>query len=223
MKKPPPHILKRRPGESARDGVLRILKLQGEVSAADLAKAMKITYTAVRRHLSSLQHDGLIQSHSYQHGPGRPIYRYSLTESASASFPSGYEKLAECLLDTIFAESGHTGVMDLLRLNNDHLIKMLSPRFGNKTLAERVDEMARYFTENGYMSTYRALPDGNFFLYHQNCAIYKLAVRYRQFCILEPRLIECLLGVKVSRQQYILKNQPICGYLVDSKRPLLAG
>lgn len=128
--------------------------------------------------------------------------------------------MAANLLDTVFDESGHTGIMDVLRLNNNRLFAMLLPRFINKNLAERVEEIARYYAENGYMTEWTALPDGNFFLYHQNCAIYKLALRYRQLCILEPRLIESLLGVKVSRQQYILKNAPICGYLVDSKRPL---
>jgi len=124
------------------------------------------------------------------------------------------------LLDTVFAQSGHVGVMNLLRLNNDRLITLLMPRFVNKNLAQRVEEMALYYAEHGYMSEWKELSDGNFFLYHQNCALYNLAVRYRQLCILEPRLIEYLLGVKITRQQYILKNQPICGYLIDSKRPL---
>jgi predicted ArsR family transcriptional regulator len=220
VKKIPSRIVKRRPGESARQGVLRVLKLRGEATAAELSKAMNVTYTAVRRHLSSLQQEGLITFRTHQHGAGRPIYKYRLTEAASAHFPSGYENLAAYLLDTIFDESGHTGIMDFLRLNNDRLITMLLPRFIDKILAQRVEEIARYFAENGYMTNWTALPDGNFFLYHQNCAIYKVAVRYRQLCVLEPRLIESLLGVKVSRQQYILKNEPICGYLVDSKRDI---
>ncbi|HEY9773127.1 MAG TPA: ArsR family transcriptional regulator [Planktothrix sp.] len=220
MKKISSRILKRRRGESARQGVMRVLKLRGEATAAELSKAMNITYTAVRRHLSSLQNEGLITSHTHQQGAGRPIYKYRLTEAAAAHFPSGYEAMAANLLDTVFDESGHTGIMDVLRLNNNRLFAMLLPRFINKNLAERVEEIARYYAENGYMTEWTALPDGNFFLYHQNCAIYKLALRYRQLCILEPRLIESLLGVKVSRQQYILKNAPICGYLVDSKRPL---
>ena len=220
VKKLPTRITKRLPGESARQGVLRVVKLRGEATAAELSKAMKITYTAVRRHLSSLQHEGLITSRSHQHGAGRPVYKYRLTEKASASFPAGYDGLAENLLDTVFEQSGHPGIMDLLRLNNNRLIANLSPRFIDKNLRERVEEVARYFADNGYMSNWTALPDGNFFLYHQNCAIYKLAVRYRQLCILEPRLIESLLGVKVTRQQYILKNEPMCGYFVDSKRPL---
>jgi len=220
MKKLPTRIVKRHPGDSARQAVLHILKLRGEMTAAQLCKAMKITYTAVRRHLSVLRQEGLINSRNHQRGIGRPVYKYSPTVTASAHFPSGYENLAEHLLDTIFDKSGHVGVMNFLRLSNERLISVLMQRFADKSLAQRVELIAQYFADNGYMTSWTALPDGNFFLYHRNCAIYKLAVRYRQLCILEPRLIECLLGVKVFRQQYILKNQPICGYLVDSKRPV---
>lgn len=181
---------------------------------------MNVTSTAVRRNISVLQQQELIVSRADNHDAGRPTYKYRLTESAVTQFPSGYEKLAASLLDAVFENGGHVAVMDILKLNNDLLIEKLLPRFKSKNLAGRVEELAHYFAENGYMSDWMKLPDGNFFLYHQNCAVYKLAVLYRQLCILEPRLMESLLGVKVSRQQYILKNQPICGYLVDRQRPL---
>jgi predicted ArsR family transcriptional regulator len=220
MKKLPIRSIRHQTSEPTREAVLRVLKLRGEMTAAELCKVLKITHTAVRRHLSLLQSKGLVVSRSYQHGAGRPAYKYRPAATSSAHFPLGYEDLASNLLDTIFEKHGHTGVMDFLRLNNERLVSALAPRFSEKSLRQRVEEMAHYFAEHGYMTDWTELPDGNFFLYHQNCAIYKLAERFRQLCILEPRLMESLLGVKVSRQQYILKNQPICGYLVDAKRPV---
>ncbi|MBX9696225.1 MAG: ArsR family transcriptional regulator [Cyanobacteria bacterium] len=219
MKKVPARYVKRKPGETAREAVLRVLKIRGELSARELAKSMNITYTALQRHLSQLQHEGLISSKQIHHGvAGRPVNLYRLTPEATDKFPGGYEQMAGNLLDTLFEEGGHVRVMDFLRDNNSRLLSQLKPRFDGKNLAERVKELAAYFTENGYMTSFAKLKDGDFFLYHQNCAIYKLAVRYRQLCILEPRLMEELLGVKVFRQQYILKDHPVCGYLVDSKR-----
>ena len=220
LKKLPVRVIRRQPGDSTRQALLRLLKVRGEMTAVELCKALKITHTALRRHLSLLQSKGFVVSRSYQHGAGRPAYKYRPAATSSAHFPFGYEDLAGNMLDTVFEKHGHPGVMDLLRLNNEHLVNALALRFRGKSLDKRVQEIAKYFAENGYMTEWSALPDGNFFLYHQNCAIYKLANRFRQLCILEPRLIESLLGVKVSRQQYILKNQPICGYLVNAKRPL---
>ena len=219
MKKIPARYVKRRPGETARQAVLRVLKVRGELSVSDMAKQMNITSTALRRHLSMLQQEGLVSTRPVHYGDaGRPTYLYRLTAEATDKFPSGYEGMAANLLDTLFEEGGHVRVMDFLRDNNCRLVSQLRPRFEGKKLADRVAELAAYFQANGYMTDFAKLKDGNFFLYHQNCAIYKLAFRYRQLCILEPRLMEELLGVKVLRQQYILKDQPVCGYFIDSKR-----
>ncbi|MBX9723426.1 MAG: ArsR family transcriptional regulator [Candidatus Obscuribacterales bacterium] len=223
MKKLPISITKRKLDESAREGLLRNLKLRGEMTVEELCSALKITHTAVRRHLLSLKQQELIVSRIHQSGTGRPSHKYKLTEKAALVFPSGYERLAGDLLDSIYENSGHKGVMDFLRANNDRIINELRPSFQNKDLKKRVEDVCKYFVDGGYMTDWKPLPDGNFFIFHQNCAILNMAMKYRQFCILEPRLIEALLGVKISRQQYILKNQPICGYLVDSKQLIPAG
>ncbi len=222
MKKLPLRIARPKPGEPPREALVRILKLRGEMTVVELCKVLKLTHTAVRRHLSTLQQAEIVCSRIQQVGKGRPVYKYRLTESAATSNPSGYEDLAEELLDTVFDAGGHKGVMDFLRANNDRMIALLMPGFVDKDLQQKVGVLAKHFADRGYMTDWIALPDGNFFLFHQNCAIYRMAGRYRQLCILEPRLIECLLGVKIARQQYILKGQPICGYLIDSRR-LLTG
>lgn len=218
MKRLPPHTYKRKSGEAARDELIRILKLRGKLTVAELCKSLKITHNAVRRYLAEYQQAGLINSELEQRSIGRPVYVYKLSEQASAAFPTGYEDLVEQLIDTVYENGGHKSVMDFLKANNDRIISSLYPAFVKRSLEERVAALSTYFVERGYMTDWTKLPDGNFFLYHQNCAVYKLAVRYRQLCILEPRLIECLLGVKISRQQYILKGQPICGYLIDTGR-----
>lgn len=110
--------------------------------------------------------------------------------------------------------------MDFLKANNDRTIAQLQPQFADKPLKEKVQALATYFTDNGYMSDWMILPNGNYFLYNQHCAVYNLAVQYRQFCILEPRLIETLLGHKIFREQYLLKDQPVCGYVIDVQRAL---
>ncbi len=223
MKRLPSRIARRKPQEKPREALIRILKLRGEMTVAELCRALKLTHTAVRRQVSALLTDGVISSHVGEHGKGRPAHKYRLSEKAGAYFPTGYDFLAEELLDTIFETGGHKGIMDFLRTNNNRVIAALMPGFSGLGLKERIAGVARYFADRGYMTDWIELADGNYFLFHQNCAIYKMANRYRQLCILEPRLIECLLGVKISRQQYILKGQPTCGYLIDSRRPLVPG
>lgn len=220
MKKLPSRVSKRKSNETTRAATVRVLKLRGQCSVADLCKALNLTQTAVRRALSALQQGGLVEHQCDQQRRGRPVHSYKLTANSAECFPNGYAKLAQNLLDSVFQRGGHAAVMELLKTNNDRTIAALQPQFASKTLKARTEALASYFTDNGYMSDWLTLADGNLYLYNQHCAVYNLAVHYRQFCILEPRLIETLTGYKIFRQQYILKDQPVCGYVIDARRPL---
>jgi predicted ArsR family transcriptional regulator len=201
--------------EKTQEALLLHLKKTGEMTVSELCDVLGITAMAVRRHLGSLQKDGLVESKIVKQSRGRPNYHYSLTDMAKKSlFPSGFQNLASDFLDIIKAERGHKGVMDFLSKRNDRVAERFMSRMVNKTLSERVAEVASIFTEDGYMTEWEALADGTFLMYQRNCALHDLANQYRQICVLEPRLIEQLLGAKVTRQQYMLKNDPVCGYLI---------
>lgn len=193
---------------------MRMLKLRKEMTVAELCRSLKLTHTAVRRHIARLEKQGLLSMRIEHQAIGRPLHKYCLTPEAAAYFPSGYEQMLETVLDTVFASGGHKAVMDLLRANSERIFLQHKTQFENRPLPERVVLLCDYFCANGYMTSFKPLNNGQFFVYHQNCAIYTIAVKYRQCCILEPRLMEGLLGTKVTRQQYILKGKPICGYLI---------
>jgi len=200
--------------EKTQEVLLLHLKRNGEMTVAELCGLLGITEMAVRRHLASLQAEGLVESKTVKQTRGRPTYRYRLSEKASALFPSGFQALAGDLLDMVREERGHKGVMEFLAHRNDRIAERLKARMADKDLSGRVAEVAKIFTEDGYMTEWEKLPDGNFLIYQRNCALHDLANQYRQVCVLEPKLIEVLLGAKVTRQQYMLKNDPVCGYLV---------
>jgi len=202
--------------EKTQEVLLLQLKKNVEMTVSELCAALGITEMAVRRHLSSLQAEGLIESKSVKQTRGRPMYRYRLAEKASSLFPSGFQALASDFLDLVKEERGHKGVMEFLSQRNDRMAERLKVRMADKSLPDRVAEVAKIFTEDGYMTEWEKLPDGNYLIYQRNCALHDLANQYRQICVLEPKLIETLLGAKVTRQQYMLKNDPVCGYIVQS-------
>jgi predicted ArsR family transcriptional regulator len=197
-----------------RQAILLHLKGQGELSIAQLCRVLKITPMAVHRHMAALKAEGLVSSRAQKQLRGRPLMLYRLTENARNVFPSNFENVAIEVLDAVRERDGHAGVMDILKRRNQKLVEKLRPRMLNKDLRARVEEVSRIFSENGYMTKWEALPDGGYFIYQRNCAVHNLANQYRQLCIMEPKLIEDLLEVKVSRTQYMLKDDPVCGYLV---------
>jgi len=202
---------------STQDSIVLFIKKNKEVTVVELCKYLKITSMAVRRHLNVLQGEGLIDAELVRsHGRGRPFYKYRLTNKAENLFPSGFQNLAMDLLDAVYEQSGHQGVLDLLTIRNKKRLTTLLPRIESKTLVERVKEVSKIFSEDGYMTEWEQLADGNYFIFQRHCAVHDVAQKYRQVCALEPQLMESLLGVKVTREKYMLKNDPVCGYLVHS-------
>lgn len=202
---------------NTQDSIVLFIKKNKEVTVAELCDYLKITSMAVRRHLNVLQGDALIDAELVRHGRGRPFYKYRLTSKAENLFPSGFQNLAMDLLDAVYEQSGHQGVLELLTIRNKKRLASLTPRIESKTLPERVREVTKIFSEDGYMTEWEELPDGNFFIFQRHCAVHDVAQKYRQVCGLEPLLMESLLGVKVTREKYMLKDDPVCGYLVHSQ------
>jgi len=188
------------------------------MTVAELTRALKLTETAVRRHLQTLIKQGYVTHSLLQGGAGRPAKLYSLTDKVATDyFPTGYEELAARVLDTLHDTGGHQLVLEYLFSSNRMLANKLSAEINSTDLKERVLGLVEFFKTNGYMTNYKELQNGDFFLYNQNCAIYNLANQYRQLCLVELRLIELVTGAKVTRKQYILKGQPVCGYRISHR------
>jgi predicted ArsR family transcriptional regulator len=196
--------------------VLHHLKRNNEMTVAELCEVLGVTSMAVRRHLAGLQKDGLVDCRMVRQSRGRPTYRYRLTPKAESLFPSGLATMAFDLLDAVHDVRGHKGVMELLSMRDEFLVKKHAGRLGELPFEDRLQEVVKIYSESGFMTEWKKLDDGNYFIFQQHCAIHHLATQYRQICHLEPKLMERLLGVKVTREKFMLKDDPICGYLVHT-------
>ncbi|MBZ0188564.1 MAG: ArsR family transcriptional regulator [Candidatus Obscuribacterales bacterium] len=209
------HPLDKTP-DSTQDAILLYLKKQGEMGVNELCDLVGITAMAIRRHLAALSSAGFVESRIVRQSRGRPSYRYRLSDKAESLFPSGFQNLAMDLLDAVFEQQGHVGIMELLKARNEKRANRLGERVKDKDLKSRVEEVARIFSEDGYMTEWKELADGNFFIFQRHCALHEIADQYRQVCVLEPQLMSSLLGVKVTREKYMLKNDLVCGYIVHA-------
>ncbi|MBL0184802.1 MAG: MarR family transcriptional regulator [Candidatus Obscuribacter sp.] len=203
--------------EKTQDALLLYLKRRGELSVSDLCELLGITSMAVRRHLAHLQAEGLIETRMVRQSRGRPNYKYKLAAKAETLFPSATANMAEDLLAAVMEQSGAQGVMDLLALRNKKRMVAIAERIEGMDLRERVLEVTRIFSEDGYMTEWEELPDGNFLIYQRHCAVHDLANKFRQVCTMEPDLMQNILKVKVTREKYILRGDALCAYLVHKE------
>ncbi|WP_258171342.1 metalloregulator ArsR/SmtB family transcription factor [Paenibacillus sp. R14(2021)] len=195
---------------STRQTVLTLLKTNGQMNAGELAKQLQITEMAVRRHLNTLERDGLIAPTIVRQAMGRPTHMFSLTEQAELLFPKNYHVLALDLLE----ELEDPGTIDrLFEGRKRKLIERYAHRMEGKSLQEKVSELAAIQNDGGYMVQVES--SGNDLVLHEyNCPIAQVANRYQQACQCELSLFQQLLEAKVERTECLAKGGGKCSYRI---------
>jgi iron-sulfur cluster biosynthesis transcriptional regulator SufR len=205
--------------QETRRKILQLLKFKGEMTADQLGQALKITSMGVRRHLTTLERDGLIQYRTMQRGMGRPSYLYALTAQGDELFPRTYEQLANSLLETVKVIEGESGVEQLFAKRTDLLAAQYRARIADKDLKERVAELSQIRTEEGYMADWEMLDEDAFLLREHNCAICQVAKRSVAACSHELELFRRVLdGAEVLRKSHIVRGDRTCTYLIQRKK-----
>lgn len=198
---------------STRRQILRFLRTEGAQTAQQLADKLTITSMGVRRHLTLLERDGLIQMQSQRRATGRPTFLYSLTDLGLETFPKSYDLLATQLLDAVRVTQGDTQISKIFAGRMDHLYEQYAPRMVGKNLGERVQELAAIQAEAGYMARWEQVK-GGYLLKEQNCAIYRVACRFQDACQFEIELFRRLLDADLERVEHQVKGDLACAYFI---------
>lgn len=201
---------------STRRQILQLLRTEGSQTAQQLAATLGITSMGVRRHLTTLERDGLVQVRTQRQPAGRPTYLYYLTEAGLDTFPKSYDLLATQLLDVVRAKEGERRISEIFSGRMDQLYEQYAPRMAGKDLAERVRELAKIQEEAGYMARWEKV-EGGYLLKEQNCAIYRVACRFQDACQFELELFRRLLSADLKRIEHQVKGDLACTYFIPEK------
>jgi predicted ArsR family transcriptional regulator len=199
---------------STRRKILTMLKLRGKLSVADIAKELEITEMAIRRHINTLERDGLIAPQLVRQAMGRPANLYGLTELSDDLFPKKYHHLTLELLGELEEVDGSERVDKLFQGRQARLYDKYSRRMEGKSLEEKVDELADIQNTNGYMVHWDRDDDGNYVLQEHNCPIFQVANQYQQACQCELALFRSLLQTEVQRTECLAKGGEKCVYVI---------
>ena len=198
--------------------ILELLKLRGPQTPQQLAEELGMTAMGVRGHLASLERDGLVAHRVEKRPRGRPAFVYELTEQGDELFPRTYPQLALGLLDALRELHGEDAVQKLFEKRNERLLQEYRARLAGKPLKERVKELARIRTEEGYWCDWEELADGRFLLIERNCAICQIAKRTPQACRAELELFRAALpDCVVTRERHMIQGDRTCTYMIVPK------
>lgn len=201
---------------STRKVILTMLKTEGPLSVSDMSKQLGITEMAVRRHLNTLERDGFLEAKLVRQAIGRPTSVYSLTPHADDLFPKKYHQLTLDLLGELLEEEGLNRIEFLFDRRKNRMLHKYHSRMRDKTLKERVSELAAIQNENGYMVEWNQPGEKEFVLSEHNCPITQVANMYQQACSCELKLFQNLLDAEVERTECLAKGGLKCVYVIRS-------
>jgi predicted ArsR family transcriptional regulator len=199
-----------------RRAIVRLLKQDGALDSASLARRLKLTPMAVRQHLYELQREKLVTAEERPVPLGRPRKHWQLTRDADRLFPDAYAELTVALIGAMGDTLGPSAMQKVLDARGAAQRAAYGQRIAKSApLAEKLRQLARVRTEEGYMAEVRRDGDGYLFI-ENHCPICAAANVCQGFCSTEMDLFRAVLGpgVSVNRSEHIVSGDRRCVYRV---------
>ncbi|MFM2079645.1 MAG: iron-sulfur cluster biosynthesis transcriptional regulator SufR [Cyanobacteriota bacterium] len=197
-----------------REAALTLMLRQGETTAARLADELGVSVQAMRRHLRSLEDEGLVEASPAPEGPGRPINRWRLTAAGRGQFPDGSDHFALGLLTSMAASLPAEMVDGLLQRQAAEKAADYRQRIGQGSLQQRLERLVELRRSEGYVAELR--PDaesGGWVMSEFHCSVMKIAERFPCVCDQELQLIRHTFpDCQVERVHWLLEGGHACGF-----------
>ena len=205
-----------------REAALTILLREGEATAADLARRLGVSVQVMRRHLRSLEEDGLVEACASHERPGRPSNRWHLTSQGHERFPDGSEHFALGLLQSISTSLPPETLRSLMDQQAREKSSQYRQRLGDGPLRERLERLVELRRLEGYVAELRAdgeIPTGSgstpeaWILSEFHCSVMRIAEEFPVVCDQELQLIRHTFpDCQVDRVHWRLEEGHFCGF-----------
>ncbi|TYS14134.1 transcriptional regulator [Rossellomorea vietnamensis] len=202
--------------KTTKDKILDLLKRESALTVNDLIAELGITHMAIRKHLTVLEKDGLIQSSEIRQPKGRPLYSYSLTEKGERLFPKNYEGISVEFLQDIEDSFGKDSVDALFKKREQRLTNQYRDQVQqqNSTL-DKVLEIEKIQNEKGYMAKANQIDENTFELIEYNCPILAIANNFKTACKCETEMFKKVLGTEeIKRVSCKTEGNKHCKFLI---------
>lgn len=197
------------PGEAA-ERVARSLLSVGPATAGELAERLGMTPAGIRRVLTPLQDEGLIEGHERApYGPapkprrGRPSSVFALTDAGRAAFDQAYDDLALSALSFMARTYGPGAIESFAATRAERLAQAMR----GSTSAH---DVARALTTAGYPADVEPLGDVAVQLCQHHCPVVDVAREFPELCDAETAAIGAVLGMHVTRLATLAHGDQVC-------------
>ena len=198
---------------STRRRIFASIMAQGNMTAVQLAALLGITPTAVRRHLDSLEAEGLIQARAPRRNPspgrGRPAKVFQITDVGRDQFHQAYGELAVQAIAQLVAAVGPDGLSSLAKAHFWPIEASFDAIKSSHPGEAVTDVLVAAFRAGGYVAEISHMTSGEQFCQH-HCPVADVARQFPQLCEIETKLIAQLLDSHVQRLATIAHGDGVC-------------
>jgi len=206
---------------STKDKILTLLKKEAQLTVSELSSLLGITEMAVRKHLNTIERDGLLRISEVRQPMGRPLQVYSLSSKAQEAFPNNYETLTVEFLHDLKELHGEDIIDYLLEKRSERLKNSYLPTMANKEPQQKIEALRDIQDEKGYMAEFTKIDDNTYEIIEYNCPISAVANSFKQACACETELFKEVLGTDdVKRITCKADNDHHCRFLIKFKNTL---
>ncbi len=204
---------------AVRKHILEILKERNGATVAELAETLEMAPVSVRHHLDILQGDALIRVDRLERSGsvGRPQQIYALTDEAAELFPNNFAAFAGNLVRQVKNILPQSQVDALfVSMARDLAAEFEEPREQSLPLHERVQHVAAFLNERGYLASWEQEGDdeGVFLLHKHNCPYAGVSNEHGELCLMDQTLVDTLFSEHCERVAHIGSDDHCCTYRV---------
>ncbi|QGH32988.1 DeoR family transcriptional regulator [Gracilibacillus salitolerans] len=202
--------------KTTKDRILELLKKEVTLSVNELIEYLDITHMAIRKHLTTLEKDGLVSSQHEKKEIGRPIQRFFLTTKGKRLFPNNYESISVEFLKDIQAIHGKESVHQLFENRKERQTQQYADLVTQSSNHEKMQEMVHIQNEKGYMAELYQHGEDQFEIVEYNCPIFAVANEFHIACHCETSMFKNVLGTEsVERVQCKTEGNNHCRFMVQ--------
>lgn len=198
-----------------------MLLREGEGTAANLAERLGVSVQVMRRHLRSLQVDGLVEASPSAEGPGRPCNRWRLSERGRGRFPDGSDDFALGLLQSMAASLPAETIRLLMEQQAADKAAEYRRRIGPGSLRQRLQRLVDLRREEGFVAELHPdagsedgdAPQTAWVIREFHCSVIRIAQEFPMVCDQELQLIrDTFPDCHVERIHWRLQAGHSCGF-----------
>lgn len=183
--------------------VLEALKLSGGLPVSELARQVDASYMAVKQHCEELKKTGYLdRSRVPRTAVGRPEIFYSLSAKADALFPQAGVEFTLDVFDELKSLFGESTPDKVLFQHFQKQQARWQPLLAKaRTLVEKAEKLTALRVKQGCFIRFNSNPESGCSIEEFHNPLQRVFDRYPRAIVMEQRMIEELLGVRVVRRE----------------------